>query len=148
MHLAQQLLGVVNVLSAVMVGVTAGARTTEAPDDDRPWWGGMFYVNRDDPSLFVPRRAGAGMDLKLGNPWGLGCAVFVGLVALALVVVTLAMSLWARAPGVACPRPRCRLPAPSVPAARRRLIKEHPQQYGHLARHPWGALFQGFTVLT
>ena len=126
----------------------AGARTTEAPDDDRPWWGGMFYVNRDDPSLFVPRRAGAGMDLKLGNPWGLGCAVFVGLVALALVVVTLAMSLWARAPGVACPRPRCRLPAPSVPAARRRLIKEHPQQYGHLARHPWGALFQGFTVLT
>ena len=71
----------------------------------------MFCVNRDDPSLFVPRRAGAGMDLKLGNPWGLGCAVFVGLVALALVVVTLAMSLWARAPGVACLRPRCRLPA-------------------------------------
>ena len=118
MHLAQQLLGVVNVLSAVMVGVTAGARTTEASDDDRLWLCGIFYVNRDDASLVAPRRAGAGMDLNLGNPWGLGCAVFVGLVALALVVVTLAMSLWARAPGVACPRPRCRLPAPPVSPAR------------------------------
>lgn len=35
--------------------------------DDRYWLYGLFYVNRDDPSLLVQRRFGYGWTLNLGN---------------------------------------------------------------------------------
>jgi uncharacterized membrane protein len=37
-------------------------------DDDRYWHGGLFYLNRDDGALLVPRRFGIGWTLNLGNP--------------------------------------------------------------------------------
>ncbi|MFF9644374.1 DUF1648 domain-containing protein [Kitasatospora aureofaciens] len=40
-----------------------------APDDDRYWRaGGLFYVNRQDPSLFVAKRFGIGWTVNFGNP--------------------------------------------------------------------------------
>ncbi|MGY2126895.1 DUF1648 domain-containing protein [Blastococcus sp. SYSU DS0617] len=50
----------------------------EAPDDDRFWPGGLVYVNRDDPSVWVPKRVGIGWTVNLGSPGGI--AVTVGLV--------------------------------------------------------------------
>ncbi len=65
---------------------TTAASGVETPDDDRLWWGGLFYVNRDDPSFVVPRRAGTGYDLNLGNPWGLAVMVGLAVIVLALTV--------------------------------------------------------------
>lgn len=51
--------------------IDAGARPgadIESPDDDRHWWLGLFYVNREDPALLVPKRAGVGLTLNVGRP--------------------------------------------------------------------------------
>ncbi len=37
-------------------------------DDDRYWYGGLFYNNPDDPAMFVPRRFGFGWTLNFGHP--------------------------------------------------------------------------------
>ena len=39
-------------------------------DDDRYWYGGIFYYNPDDPAVLVPRRFGFGWTLNFGNPRG------------------------------------------------------------------------------
>ena len=52
-------------------------------DEDRYWKGGIFYVNREDPSIFVEKRFGVGWTLNFANPRGY--IVFV----LPLVVVLL-----------------------------------------------------------
>ncbi|WP_176765881.1 DUF1648 domain-containing protein [Actinomyces ruminicola] len=49
----------------------------DSPDDDELWLGGLFYVNRADPSLLVPKRAGVGVDLNYGHPVGRALAVFI-----------------------------------------------------------------------
>lgn len=51
-------------------------------DDDAHWRLGLFYVNREDPSVVVPRRFGVGWAMNWGNPraWGL-VAAFVVVVA-------------------------------------------------------------------
>lgn len=51
-------------------------------DDDDRWRLGLFYVNREDPSVVVPRRFGVGWAMNWGNPraWGL-VALFVAAVA-------------------------------------------------------------------
>ena len=52
-------------------------------DEDRYWKGGIFYANREDPSIFVEKRFGVGWTLNFANPRGY--IVFV----LPLVVVLL-----------------------------------------------------------
>ena len=39
-------------------------------DDERYWYGGVFYNNPDDPAIFVPKRFGLGWTVNLGNPKG------------------------------------------------------------------------------
>jgi len=36
---------------------------------DKCWKWGAFFVNRDDPALFVRKRYGIGYTLNFGNPW-------------------------------------------------------------------------------
>jgi uncharacterized membrane protein len=52
-------------------------------DDDGLWRGGMFYVNREDHALMVPRRVGVGWTLNFGNPRAAmllaGIAALIGL---------------------------------------------------------------------
>lgn len=40
------------------------------PDDDIYWKAGVFYVNKNDPSIFVEKRFGVGWTLNYGNPIG------------------------------------------------------------------------------
>jgi uncharacterized membrane protein len=53
-------------------------------DDDRYWRGGVFYVNRNDPSVIVPKRLGYGWTLNFGNPRALW--LLLPVVVLAVVV--------------------------------------------------------------
>jgi uncharacterized membrane protein len=39
-------------------------------DEDANWKGGLFYINRKDPSIFVEKRFGVGWTLNFGNPIG------------------------------------------------------------------------------
>ena len=61
-------------------------------DDDEHWKLGIFYVNPDDASLFLPKRFGIGWTLNLGRPaaW-LILGGFV-LVIAAFVAVSVAMT--------------------------------------------------------
>ncbi|WP_099353240.1 DUF1648 domain-containing protein [Fredinandcohnia onubensis] len=52
-------------------------------DDDRHWVGGLFYVNKSDPSIFVEKRFGVGWTINFGNPIG----YFIILVPLALIIL-------------------------------------------------------------
>jgi uncharacterized membrane protein len=49
-------------------------------DDDKYWHGGLFYINREDSTLLVPRRFGLGWSLNLGNPRA--AIILAGMVAL------------------------------------------------------------------
>jgi uncharacterized membrane protein len=69
------------------LGVRVPAGGAEKPtgvvhrDDDRYWRGGLIYVNRRDPAIFVPKRFGVGWTANLGNPWSI--VLIVGIVVLA-----------------------------------------------------------------
>lgn len=39
-------------------------------EDDRYWLAGIFYVNPEDPAIFVPRRSGLGWAVNFGHPAG------------------------------------------------------------------------------
>jgi uncharacterized membrane protein len=39
-------------------------------DEDSHWYGGLFYFNKNDPSIFVEKRFGAGWTINYGNPIG------------------------------------------------------------------------------
>ena len=51
----------------------------------------MFYINPEDPSPFVPKRAGIGTTITLGRPVGRTIGALIILI-LAGVVVTTAIS--------------------------------------------------------
>lgn len=59
-------------------------------DDDDLWHLGVFYANREDPSVVVPQRFGVGWAMNWGNPrsWAL-VALFVAAVVAFVVVIEL-----------------------------------------------------------
>ena len=63
----------------------------ESPDDDRFWKWGLFYINHEDPRMFVPKRNGIGYESNLGHPGGV--ALTGGLVLLLFGCVVLIVSL-------------------------------------------------------
>jgi uncharacterized membrane protein len=77
---------------AVRVGlsdktVTEVEVTSEAVtdyDEDKHWVGGIFYVNRNDPSIFVEKRFGVGWTLNFANP--IGYLIVLGPIVLILVL--------------------------------------------------------------
>ncbi|WP_141305662.1 DUF1648 domain-containing protein [Sinomonas atrocyanea] len=94
-----QLVVVLPILAGVVVAVGVLARNNREPgdgeedtglthwDDDRYWRRGLFYVNREDRSLLVPRRFGLGWTLNFGNPRA--AMLLAGVVALIGLVITL-----------------------------------------------------------
>jgi uncharacterized membrane protein len=67
----------------------AGAPLTNGLADNTHWVLGTFYVNRDDPSIFIEKRFGIGYTINLGNPKAVAfIAVFfviiTGIIAIAL----------------------------------------------------------------
>jgi uncharacterized membrane protein len=62
-------------------GAVVGDRTP-----DRDWIWGTFYVNRNDPAIFIERRFGLGYTLNFGRP---GAWLILGSSLLGMVVVAL-----------------------------------------------------------
>ena len=63
-----------------------------ARDDDEHWALGIFYVNRDDPSIFVPKRFGSGWTLNCGCPTAWIAIGLFALVTIAFVVASLVIA--------------------------------------------------------
>ena len=53
-------------------------------DDDQYWKAGIFYINKNDPSILVEKRFGVGWTLNFGNP--LGYLILFGPILLILVI--------------------------------------------------------------
>ena len=101
--LAVGLVALVAVVASIVVSLVYGqagsrviARVADdgsmPTDDDAHWVAGVFYVNRDDPSLFLPERFGVGWTVNLGRPvvWAIMAAfvaVMVAFVVLSIVMV-------------------------------------------------------------
>jgi uncharacterized membrane protein len=54
-------------------------------DDDQYWKYGVFYVNRNDPALFLEKRAGIGWTLNFGHP--LSWVIIIGFVLFTVAFV-------------------------------------------------------------
>lgn len=76
--------------SGAEVRSDGGPQGVDNRDDDRFWKAGLFYVNRDDPALLVPKRFGVGWTINVGNPksW-----VLVAVLVALLVGPTIAASV-------------------------------------------------------
>jgi uncharacterized membrane protein len=63
------------------------ATDTAHRDDDRFWTLGIFYANRDDPAVLVPKRFGVGWTINVANPrtWPMIAVVIVLIIAPALL---------------------------------------------------------------
>ena len=55
-------------------------------DEDRYWKGGLIYINRQDPSVFVEKRFGVGWTMNLANPRGY---IVIGLPLLLLLLISM-----------------------------------------------------------
>jgi uncharacterized membrane protein len=73
----------------------SGDGRPDAPDDDRYWRGGFFYLNRNDPSVFVPKRFGVGWTVNLGSIGG----VAIGIVLLAVIAGAIVIAIIAPSAG-------------------------------------------------
>ena len=74
----------VAILTTIAALKSAGGRDTP----DQCWKAGIFYVNPDDESLFVPKRSGLGYTLNFARPWS-------WVVLAVIVVLTLAPLVFA-----------------------------------------------------
>jgi uncharacterized membrane protein len=73
-----------------LAGAAGSAAGGTAPVGDRTpdkyWKLGLFYVNRDDPAVFIEKRFGVGYTLNFGHP-----GVWIGLAVLVAVTVAIAL---------------------------------------------------------
>jgi uncharacterized membrane protein len=79
-------LGVLVLIAVLSYLAALSARRNHSPPD-RYWKGGVFYVNCDDPALFVDKRFGIGYTLNFGNPWSWAVLVLIVLVIAAPVIL-------------------------------------------------------------
>ena len=95
-----QLVVVIPILLGVAIAIIVLARNNREPadgaeqdtglahrDDDQHWRGGMFYINREDHALLVPRRVGLGWTINFGNPRVAMLAA--GVIALIVLLITI-----------------------------------------------------------
>jgi len=73
-----------------LAGAAASASGGAVPVGDRTpdkyWKLGLFYVNRDDPAVFIEKRFGVGYTVNFGHP-----GVWIGLAVLVAVTVAIAL---------------------------------------------------------
>lgn len=92
-------------VTAVVASVVIGVRTLAVLSPRRPvpvddpavWRMRHLYVNRRNPALFVPARAGSGYTLNFGRPLavaGMGVMLCFGIIAPSYVAFNVLMGYW------------------------------------------------------
>lgn len=74
-------------IGAIGFAVIAAAPKGQRPRDEE-WKGGVFYSNRSDRALLVPKRFGVGYTLNFGNPWAWALLVLILFFAAAPLFLT------------------------------------------------------------
>jgi uncharacterized membrane protein len=74
---------------ALIENGSAEAPLTNGLADNAHWYWGVFYVNKDDPSILVEKRFGIGYAVNLGNPRAV--AIFGTFLVLVLGLATLGL---------------------------------------------------------
>jgi len=76
---------------ALLAFVWKSARTIPREPAHNPsaWRGGFFYVDREDPALFVPKRYGLGYTFNYGHPAALPLTLALVIVPLGIVAVVM-----------------------------------------------------------
>jgi uncharacterized membrane protein len=69
---------------------SADAPLTNGMADNARWIAGMFYVDKDDPSILVEQRFGIGYTLNYGNPTAV--LILAGFIVLTLALIAVAMT--------------------------------------------------------
>ncbi|WP_391206312.1 DUF1648 domain-containing protein [Psychrobacillus sp. L4] len=69
-------------------GVSPSSEEKIAVDDDKYWKGGLFYINKDDPSILVEKRFGVGWTFNFGRPIS-----WIALCLPLLIILVIAFSL-------------------------------------------------------
>ncbi|MFL5587716.1 MAG: DUF5808 domain-containing protein [Ktedonobacteraceae bacterium] len=84
--------------SRTKTSTSADRQRTDAfyRDDDRYWYGGVFYNNPDDPAVLVPKRFGLGWTVNFGHPQGK--LFLIGMLLLPLVLLILNVLFFGTAP--------------------------------------------------
>ena len=82
------ILGPVLLIAAVSVLLPLLVKTGGRPRDDQ--WNGVFYSNRDDPAVLVPKRYGMGYTLNFGNPWSWAVLALILLLVAAPIAFSIA----------------------------------------------------------
>ncbi len=89
----------VMLISAIILAVKLGQsgskiKATNKKDDesidradDANWKLGMFYVNKDDPSLFVEKRFGVGFTINFGRPTGWVVLTVVVIIVIGAIII-------------------------------------------------------------
>ena len=77
--------------ASLVIGVALGATPSMSRDTTPCGSEAMFYINPEDPSLIVPKRAGIGTTINLGHPVGRAIGALIILI-LAGAAVTTAIS--------------------------------------------------------
>ncbi len=81
--LGSSMVAIILVLAVELVSIGSQPKAAQEPYDGTPdacWYGSMFYCNREDPALMVPKRFGIGYTFNFGRPaawWMLVAAIFV-----------------------------------------------------------------------
>lgn len=75
---------------ALLASTILMARKTPREVRNPAAWRGLFYVDREDPALFVPKRRGYGYTFNYGNP--MAGAMTVALLAVPLLLAFFALS--------------------------------------------------------
>ncbi|WP_025784329.1 DUF1648 domain-containing protein [Sporosarcina sp. D27] len=71
--------------SRIAVSIAEEDTTSVSEDDMDDYWKlGVFYVNKQDPSIFVEKRFGVGWSINFGNP--IGYFVLIGPIVLILLI--------------------------------------------------------------
>jgi len=70
---------------------TGTAALTNGLADNERWILGAFYVNRDDPSIFVEKRFGLGYTINLGNPKAMAFILVFLAIITAILIAALTM---------------------------------------------------------
>ena len=91
------------VIAAIVLAIKTGqsgnriqlGKTTDGKiirrDDDKHWKYGAFYVNKEDPALFVEKRFGVGFTINFGKPAAI--AIIIGILAVIAVITILSSVL-------------------------------------------------------
>ncbi|WP_263367169.1 DUF5808 domain-containing protein [Edaphobacter bradus] len=79
------ILGIVLSLVVISLVLLLAPKGQRPPDEA---WNGLFYSNRDDPALLVPKRFGIGYTLNFGHPWSWAVLAVIALGAALPFVLT------------------------------------------------------------